>query len=127
MQCQTKAEAQRIAFFGAKKINAPESGYRVMLISRPNAVGTQAYIANPGGYEYAITRTRSGKETCDCPFYRENEAYGICKHLYAYRWEKEAQEQRRAEEDADADRAEALATANEEYLDAVERYHYRPR
>lgn len=112
----TKTQANRIAYFGAIKMDA--KGYRYEKIDE------RTYgVETPEGNFYTVGVGTEGA-WCGCKFWEES-GHGVCKHTMKVRWMIQADEQRRAEEDADADRQEALAVANAEYLDALERYHYR--
>lgn len=115
MKCSTKTEAARIAFFGAKKMTE-ESGYEVALVQNPNPRGTVAYVKNPGGFEYAIIDAGEGKLTCDCGFYRENQEFGVCKHITRTRWEVAAQAEREAQQGLDGpdDLDAAIAQADQD-------------
>ena len=106
MKAQTKTQAQRIAYFGAKKMQ--EGGYHI----RPTRwVGNVDVVKDGDGRAYSVrVGARNVPDTCNCPFFRENAEHGVCKHIYWVRWQLEAQEEE-ARADAEAAHFEACEEA----------------
>lgn len=105
MKATTKTQAQRIAYFGAKKMQ--DGGYRM---ERTRWIGTYEIRKDGDGRAYRVrVGHRSMPDTCNCPFFTENAEHGICKHIYWVRWELE-----RIEEEARAEAAAAHLEACDE-------------
>lgn len=75
MKCSSKAEALRISMAGLQKMH----GYTV--ISRSEFLHR---VINPNGKYYILVSAGIDPEqmpaVCDCPFYKENKEFGVCKH-----------------------------------------------
>lgn len=95
MTVTTKAEARRIAYFGAKKMDA--QGYTYQRLDVWNW-----QVNNPAGGFYTVSIYESGDAFCGCKFFEENAQFGACKHTARVGWLK-AEADRQAEEDAIAD------------------------
>lgn len=103
MQATTKQEANRIAFFGARKMD--EQGYRY------EQVGGSWLMTTPDGDKtyWVATKDAAGNALCDCAFFAENKTFGVCKHITRARQmeaDQIAQAERMAEEDRIAQDAE---------------------
>lgn len=92
MVAKTIIAMQRIAGYGADKIENPESGYSI------KPMGDGHYLmTNPEGRHYVVVPEKSnGASHCRCEFHTENrKAYGkatCCKHtIAAKRWEDDNQ------------------------------------
>lgn len=86
MQCTSKTQAQRMAYFGARKMS--EAGY---LLRTTQWEGFYDVVKD----EETLYSVRIGDpvmpDSCTCPFFTENKEFGICKHLYWTRWQVEAE------------------------------------
>ncbi len=81
MKCETKQEAQRVAYFGMLKMQR-EGGYTREATTLPG--GFLVRKDDGGVYGVAVEVKHAG---CTCPFYAENREFGICKHIYWVREE----------------------------------------
>lgn len=90
MKCNTKQEARRIAYFGARKMDGQNYQYRVLDTFKPEADGTLRdgiyWVINPQGEKYRVADSPfEAKRTleCNCPFFADN---GVCKHCMRCEW-----------------------------------------
>lgn len=81
MKCETKTEAQRVAYFGMKKMQKT-GGYALERTRVEN--GFLVRKDDGGVYGVAVAPKHGG---CSCPFYHDNVEFGICKHIYWVREE----------------------------------------
>ena len=103
MICNTKKEAARIAFFGARKMDT--EGYRYERLDIWNW-----WVSSPKGGGYNVAIHDSKEAHCGCPFFTENAEFGVCKHTERVRRflsDESAREEEQAFEDRTADEAEA--------------------
>jgi hypothetical protein len=107
MKCTTKKEASRIAFFGARKMDA--QGYTYQRLDIWNW-----WVSNPSGGGYNVAIFDSGEAHCGCPFFDENSEFGTCKHIarvQGLKKDEEAREEQQAFEDRIALEAETRMSA----------------
>ena len=80
MKCTDKKTAERIAFFGARKMD--EQGYRY------EQVGGSWLMTTPQGDKtyWVATKDAAGNALCDCAFFAENKELLVCKHIARARW-----------------------------------------
>lgn len=90
METIDKATAQRMAYFGAKKMAA--QGYKI----GPIKAGNERIVTSPERKKYTVRlagATRLGtpiKPLCHCAFFLKT-GHGVCKHTYFAAWETEAE------------------------------------
>lgn len=99
MEAITKTQAKRIAYFGARKMT--DQGYSF------ETCGAGGIIRRADGYGYSVCLPAGGETgvsgNCTCKFFEENQAHGVCKHIYWAQWQADAakaQAERDAEEDS---------------------------
>jgi hypothetical protein len=103
------------AHAGAEKMT--RQGYRY---ERSNYWEHRVTVTNPEGKRYALGLSRPGRRAwCGCPFFADN---GICKHLIWASGKVDFENWETARID---ERAEGERIAEDEYLDALERYWNR--
>ena len=75
MICTDKKMAERVAFFGAKKMAS--EGYRY------GQVGGSWLMTTPQGDKtyWVATKDAAGNALCDCAFFAANKQFGTCKHI----------------------------------------------
>ncbi len=95
MKAENKTTAQRIAYFGAKKM----VGYtftKTAVFPPTYEVRTpdnqRGYMVRPA-YETRLLK-KAVPALCSCGFARENEEYHVCKHLYWLGWQLKAEKVR---------------------------------
>jgi len=81
MKCETKAEAQRVAYFGMKKMQR-EGNYTLEATRVKNGF----LVRKDGGDTYGVV-VEGKHPACSCPFYAENASFEVCKHIYWVREE----------------------------------------
>ena len=81
MKCETKTEAQRVAFFGMKKMQ--KAGTYALFTGEFSG---KWIVEKEDGTAYSVLLTRT-QGTCNCPFYHDNVDHAICKHIYWVREE----------------------------------------
>ncbi|WP_394794897.1 hypothetical protein [Armatimonas sp.] len=96
MKATNKTEAQRIAYFGMKKMEK-EGGYAFTEGTVSNWFNV---VKEQDGTTYGVLLLEK-RGVCNCPFWEENSEFGACKHIYWIREElaKEADFQSLTETD----------------------------
>lgn len=75
MKATSQIQANRIAFYGSQKMES----YTMALTSVYNKV--RVYKADGTMYRVCVgTPTGAGRK-CECPFFKENKEFTICKHI----------------------------------------------
>ena len=100
MKYKDKKEASRIAYFGARKMDA--AGYKFETIDQFNR-----WCATPAGGGYNVAIFESGEADCGCKFFEENAEFGVCKHTMRLRWLLQDERETFAREEAEDALAEA--------------------
>jgi hypothetical protein len=104
MKAENKTVAQRIAYFGAKKMEGytfTKTGVFPPTYEVRTPDNQRGYMVRP-----AYQTRLYGKQvpaSCSCGFARENEEYHTCKHLYWLGWQLKAEEAQAREQDAGDD------------------------
>lgn len=123
MEVNDKKTAERIAFFGARKMT--EQGYTLEATRWAGVYD----VRRPDGVAYGIklpSVTRLGQKvaaTCRCAFYRANPQFGTCKHIVWAGWSAAAEAERQAQDDADAADSDRWTARFDEYDADVEHPH----
>jgi hypothetical protein len=93
MICETKTEAQRVAWFGSLKMS--ELAYTLV---RTETFGEFRVVKHSDRSEYRVNVgvPSAAHRSCTCPFFVANGRFRVCKHLY---WVL-AQEEQQARWDA---------------------------
>ena len=116
-----KATAQRIAYFGARKM-ANEGGYALERTSYANLFNVRK---SADGLAYTVKlayTTGLGKQvpaSCNCAYYRKNSQFHICKHIYWVQWQVQG-EADQAARDAEEDTYHIRITEEAEAQDFME-------
>jgi hypothetical protein len=81
----TKREASRIAFFGARKMDG--EGYKISQVDFAGQDGAEIdtyVVRGPKSVNYVELPAEG--ITCTCPFFKDNEKHGVCKHTMRVSW-----------------------------------------
>ena len=92
MVCTDKKMAQRVAFFGMKKMLTAGT-YTLEQGSREGAW----WVLSPTAEYLVYLPTKTRRAHCDCPFFADNAEFGVCKHLYFI--QNHLKEQEKAQEE----------------------------
>lgn len=116
-----KATAQRIAYFGARKM-VTEGGYT---LERTSYASLFHVRKSADGLAYTVKlayTTGLGKlvpATCNCAYYRKNSQYHTCKHIYWTQWQVQG-EADQAARDTEEDSYHVRITEEAEARDFME-------
>jgi hypothetical protein len=113
MVCETKKEAARVAYFGAIKMDAQNYQLKEFwpFVEEAGTLRRGGYTVRRGLTSYTVQDTDGAEKrtlTCTCPFYRDNAAHGVCKHITRIEWLLRDREEQ-IEEDVLEDRIAAEA------------------
>ena len=96
MIVETKREASRIAFFGARKMDG--EGYKISQVDFVNAgAPCDTFTVRSFKSSNLVEVYPDGSKTCTCPFFKDNAKHGVCKHTMRVQWHKDDAERDAAE------------------------------